>query len=178
MIYGAVTALMLLLATFWLGADWIGAKKYQNGFEAGKADERSRDEEKMKTLTARLEADGLAIQMKEAARAKEIQRIQQAASDAARAEYSEATQLAAADVARAIARVRDTDARDSLRRSDRDHGLSEAARAATRAAEDRADAARVLSARDREALVLLAARADRDSAALALCRAAFPVTNP
>jgi hypothetical protein len=161
---------MLLLASFWIGADWIGAKKYQDGFEAGKVDERSRDEEKMKTLTARLQAEGLALQQKESARVREIQRIQQAASDAARLVYAEAADTAASDLARVLARLRVAEARDPLRGTDSRNRMPAAPDKAARA--EAAASTGTLSAGDGERLIRLAADADKLAAQYQLCYAA------
>ncbi len=164
----------------WVSYEAFAQRQYVAGVEAGQADERQRCEEKIALLTVRLEADGLALQVKETARVRALNQIQDAAREAARVAGHEELGDARVELARVIARVRavETAARAAAARADDRSRLPRPIGAP--AGTDGAACPGSLPLGGRESLVGLAAEADVISAKYRVCLGLFrqPASPP
>jgi hypothetical protein len=167
-----------LLVGGYVAWDWLGAKEYKKGYVMGSNEEQDRSKASRDKLELQLKADALAIQIKETARVKEIDRIKQAAVDAGRAQYHEEREAARTQLDHLLTRMRaaEATARSAIRHASSGSGLSSPNAAAGGA--DRPAAGRVLSEQDREDIAGLMNEAEEVARKYRKSLTHFPVSPP
>lgn len=163
-----------LLVGGWVAYDWLAPKQFAKGFAAGEIEAQAKAAAAMAIFVTTLKADSLALQQKESARVREIDRIRQAATEADRVQLAQDAGAAALELQRVIGRLRaaETTTARAIRAAGRSSRVPGAAAAA--GGTDGPPACGLLPAGRGEAHLRLSAEADEVARQYRLCLAQFP----